>query len=365
MYMLKSGFQNLWETIVEQEDIKVTFNVDIFSLYRGFDRKCRDGVYRGFDRKCRDGLYRGFDRKYRYGLYRGFDRKCRYGLYRRFERKCRDGLYRGFDRKCRDGLYRGFDRKCRNCLYRGFDRKCRYGLYRGFDRGCRDGAWLYKREGHRQPSWEYFDFIIWSPEMKTSICRWRDQIPLERQLLTATNHVYFTTSIVDSENETRGYYPFDIWMDNVGREIQYSVFAQHDSYAEMRPHYKGVLYQNNSLPTGNDGKSRRTNIVYQFGNKATTKQHLKTILIKHFEKLGGTDIKVIKMKTWRYFPHYSPAHMEQGYLWRILEMQGKYGMWYIGSSVSFESVTSVVEYNKLLLRNMIMPKKRIKHFRLS
>ena len=63
------------------------------------------------------------------------------------------------------------------------------------------------------------------------------------------------------------------------------------------------------------------------------------------------------MKTWRYFLHYSAAHMEQGYLWRILEMQGKYGMWYIGSSVSFESVKSVVEYNKLLVRNMIMPKK--------
>ena len=87
MYMLKSGFQNLWEKIVEQENIKVTFNVDIFSLYRGFDRECHDG------------------------------------------------------------------------------------------------AWISKREGHRQHSWEYFNFIIWSPEMKISISRWRDNIPLERQLL--------------------------------------------------------------------------------------------------------------------------------------------------------------------------------------
>ena len=261
MYMLKSGFQNLWETIVEQENIKVTFNVDIFSLYRGFDRKCRGG------------------------------------------------------------------------------------------------AWLYKREGHRKPCWEYFDFIIWSPEMKTSISRWRDNIPLERQLLTATNHVYFTSSIVDSENEIRGYTPIDYWMDNIRRKRQYSVWAQRDSYAAIRPRYKGVPYQTNSLPNGNDGKSTRTNIVYQLSNKPPAKQHLKTILIKHFENIGGTNINIIEMKIWRYFPRYSPAHMEQGYLWRILEMQGKYGMWYIGSSVSFESVKSVVEYNKLLVRNMIMPKK--------
>ena len=278
--MLKSGFQNLWETIVDQEGIDVTFNVDIFSLYRGIDRECRDNLYRGFDRECRDG------------------------------------------------------------------------------------AWLHKREGHRQPTWEYFDFIIWSPEMKTSISRWRDNIPLERQLLTATNHVYFTTSIVDSENETRSLAPIDYWLDNIRRNIANSVWSQRDSYAAIRSHYKGILYQNNSLPNGNDGKSTRTNIVYQLSYKNTAKQHIKTILIKHFEKIGGTDIKVIKMKTWRYFPHYSPAHMEQGYLWRILEMQGKYGMWYIGASVSFESVKSVVEYNKLLLRKMIMPKQKKKHFKL-
>ena len=44
--------------------------------------------------------------------------------------------------------------------------------------------------------------------------------------------------------------------------------------------------------------------------------------------------------------------MESGILWRILELQGRYGMWYAGSSVRFESVKSVVEYNKILVSNM-------------
>lgn len=50
--------------------------------------------------------------------------------------------------------------------------------------------------------------------------------------------------------------------------------------------------------------------------------------------------------------------MTKGYLWRILEMQGKYSMWYIGSSVCFESVKSVIEYNELLVRNMQRPSER-------
>jgi len=34
MNVLKSGFQNLWETIVREENIAVTFHVDILKIYR-------------------------------------------------------------------------------------------------------------------------------------------------------------------------------------------------------------------------------------------------------------------------------------------------------------------------------------------
>ena len=45
--------------------------------------------------------------------------------------------------------------------------------------------------------------------------------------------------------------------------------------------------------------------------------------------------------------------MESGKLWRILEMQGKYGMLYAGSSVIFESAKSVTEYNEILVENIV------------
>ena len=56
------------------------------------------------------------------------------------------------------------------------------------------------------------------------------------------------------------------------------------------------------------------------------------------------------MITWPYFKRYSTTDIEQGVLWKIIDMQGKYGMWYLGSSVSFETVKAVMEYDRMLIR---------------
>ena len=45
--------------------------------------------------------------------------------------------------------------------------------------------------------------------------------------------------------------------------------------------------------------------------------------------------------------------MQAGRLWDVFSIQGKRRTWYIGSSVSFEAIRSVMEYNNLLVRNMV------------
>ena len=72
-------------------------------------------------------------------------------------------------------------------------------------------------------------------------------------------------------------------------------------------------------------------------------------------QMNGTNINIRVVEPWRYFPRFNPADMNAGILWDILKMQGKYGMWYAGSSVIFESVKSVVEYNELLVQKMRQP----------
>jgi hypothetical protein len=44
--------------------------------------------------------------------------------------------------------------------------------------------------------------------------------------------------------------------------------------------------------------------------------------------------------------------MADGALWNIFKMQGSRRTWFAGSSVNFESVKSVFEYNKLLVSKM-------------
>ena len=65
-----------------------------------------------------------------------------------------------------------------------------------------------------------------------------------------------------------------------------------------------------------------------------------------------TGLEILNTISWRYFPRWSPEDMEQGRHWQVFQIQGQRRMWYAGSSVSFESIRSVMEYNKLLIRQM-------------
>ena len=263
MNILKSGFQNLWETIVKKENINITFNVDILQVVRPKRVPCTEPS------------------------------------------------------------------------------------------SCRD-VWIAQQifGNNAAPTWEKYDFLIWSPEMKDSIHRWRNPAPKEVEYFSKTEHRYFTTSLIDTENMDRGFTPIDYWVDNMSRKRENSVWAQRDSYGVLQKQ-AGPEYMSSVLPT-NDNKAdkRRTTVVYQMGRKLSSERYLVKLIRKHLKQLNAEVMSVIDVKTWRYFPRYSPDKMEKGILWRILEMQGLHGMWYIGSSVSFESVKSVVEYNKLIVENM-------------
>ena len=192
--------------------------------------------------------------------------------------------------------------------------------------------------------------------MKPSAKYWVDYIPKEQELLTRTSREYFSTAIMDSRNVPRGKTPIDYFFSNVLLKREHSVWAQRDSYARLHG-YQGDDYQNGVYPTGNDGLDIKTAIVYAMGKSDPDKsgKDMHKVFKDHFTEMGGTDIKLFNLTTWNYFPRFSPSDMEDGILWRIMEMQGQYGMWYIGSSVCFESVKSVVDYNKLLVRHMAPP----------
>ena len=81
--------------------------------------------------------------------------------------------------------------------------------------------------------------------------------------------------------------------------------------------------------------------------------------MEHKQYLKANQTKILEIQQWRFFPRYSSQDIDSGILWKILKIQGKYGMWYAGSSVCFETVKSVTEYNKILISNMVIDTKNI------
>ena len=189
--------------------------------------------------------------------------------------------------------------------------------------------------------------------MKSSAKYWIDYIPKEQELLTRTEHMYFTTAILNSRNVRRAKTPIEFFFSNMIFKREHSVWVQRDSYAAIHG-YHGRDYQNGLYPNGDDELDFRSTVVYAMGktDPALTGTKLEMQFFDHMKGMGGTDLKLFNLTTWNYFPRFSPADIEEGVLWRVLEMQGQYGMWYIGSSVCFESVKSVTEYNKMLVQNM-------------
>eukprot|EP00795_Rhopilema_esculentum_P008077 gene8077-13993_t len=212
----------------------------------------------------------------------------------------------------------------------------------------RRGSWLCTR--HHEHC-QYYKFVIWTPELKQSIHKFQPLHADEQEIFSRTTVHYYSTSLVDSLNVRRGLTSIDYMFSNVLHKREHSVWAQRDSYAALRGD-NGTDYQNGNYPSGDDGKKMRTTVGYQYGKTKPTRDQLKRIMESTLRRMNGKNIDIKFAIPWRYFPRFNPQDVYNGIIWDILKIQGKYGMWYSGSSVIFESVKSVVEYNELLLRKM-------------
>ncbi len=56
------------------------------------------------------------------------------------------------------------------------------------------------------------------------------------------------------------------------------------------------------------------------------------------------------LSAFRYFPKWSIEDVADGIHYRMFDMQGWYGVWFIGGGMTWDSTKSCMEYNNLLLR---------------
>lgn len=197
--------------------------------------------------------------------------------------------------------------------------------------------------------------------MKDSLSKFKRATPKEHKLFGKTSYTYFTTAIVNSTGGLRALSPILYWYDNIVSKIDHIVWGQRDSYAVLNGYF-GENYQKGVYPNGNDTSKVQTNVVYLMGKEPIDPRHSsrdKERLVKSIQStaagIGASEVHVRDLITWKYFPRYSPEDMERKILWDIVKYQGKKNMWYLGSSVIFESVKSVIEYNKMMVKNMKKP----------
>ena len=208
-----------------------------------------------------------------------------------------------------------------------------------------------------------FDFLIWSPpanDLMRIIYAGEqfDFLRRERKMFSGMTNSYYTTSLVDDVGAKRGESAVNWWIDNIKYGIEASVWANRDSYT-MFNDLNGREYRDAMTLTGNDAnRDLRTSVFYQYSMEMKRKKNeLEAILRNHLRKMGATEVRIIKQFRWKYFTRFTGKQItEEKRIWRVMERQGKNNMWFIGASVCFESVKSVVEYNQLLV-SMIEPQR--------
>ena len=204
-----------------------------------------------------------------------------------------------------------------------------------------------------------YNFLIWTPEMKESLPLWNNHFGKEAEYFNKTHVDYYTTALIETINETRSISPETHYIRTNHTEFYDDrVIAQRDSYSTIYG-FTGPLYQNGTYPISKDNSSFMTTVNYFMAKAKKSQSELRRKFMEHKQYLKANQTNILEIQQWRFFPRYSSKDIESGILWKILEIQGKYGMWYAGSSVCFETVKSVTEYNKILMSNMEIDTKNI------
>ena len=229
--------------------------------------------------------------------------------------------------------------------------------------------------------WEYSnlknikcDFLIWTPEMNTFLRTVKNASQSELSLFRGLKPEIFTASLVNMRNRNGPYSAFTRNLDS--NNIDGRVTAEFNMMGVLTP---GVRTKRGLAKYNNNHSELKTLFVLQMAKNYSNEHLLNDILRKHFTKgFNATDLEILNTISWPYFPRWSPEEMEMGRHWQVnkphalvfhlprnhvtlfhvfmlqvLKLQGQQRMWYAGSSVSFESVRGVMEYNNLLLRQML------------
>ena len=107
----------------------------------------------------------------------------------------------------------------------------------------------------------------------------------------------------------------------------------------------------------NPNKSLPVYIGYQLADRQSGLFKLTALMAWDILKLGGGVFgTIVKRQEWTdYFPRVTTEDLENGYFEQVEDLQGKQGVFYVGSSLSFETVEHTARYAKGLVLTHFPP----------
>lgn len=213
---------------------------------------------------------------------------------------------------------------------------------------------VFNQNNGKQLRIKNFDFLILTPAMN-SLFNIVDFNPRELAIFSHLRNTYYLKTIVNSISPgRRALSPIENFQYDLN-DVEYAVYRSINVH-QVSNNITGLDYQlglkENVDP---DGSKYETSIYVQFGKgnpwNPDVDAYIQRLIGKHLQDFNKAKPQVVDQVKWGYyFPNFPPEAITGGALWDILDMQGQYNTWYIGSSVFFESLESVFEYNHLILK---------------
>ena len=207
-----------------------------------------------------------------------------------------------------------------------------------------------------------YEFVICTGDMKSVLqaMSWKNEgvnagpFPEEyNNFLRVNGGWYKTTVLADTTGLTRGGTPVDVFVDNIENKRN-GPFKMVDAYALSQQQTNETLYRAGNYTKNNDGSQFRTvQITHYTREPVANIAELQNDYFGEIERnFDVVDVQFSGFKSSYVNPRFTSRDITNSMIWKILAMQGKYGMWYIGPSVIHESLNSQFLYNELLVMMM-------------
>ena len=191
-------------------------------------------------------------------------------------------------------------------------------------------------------------FLIWTPPMTELLKYTSTPNPKEYSLFHSLVPHVFVSSLMREKGTIRNH-PITYYRESLQDKIEGAITLDMDTEGTLNyceENLLGNLSQYDEMVN-----TSRILTVLQLQRNHTSETKSVQMVREHYETgFNASEIEMLSTISWEYFHKWGPEDLAKGYHWKVFEIQGSYRTWYTGASVSFESVKSVIEYNKLLLR---------------